>query len=62
MIFVGTSAKNGDGIDTVFDKIIDRIDGEQIDFFEQRTRKETISLNSKPKGGKKGKKKKGGCC
>lgn len=68
MTFVGTSAKSGDGVEAIFDKIIEQIDQEQVEFFQQRTRKDTIALNGNSKGkgkgggGKSGKGKSGGKC
>ena len=46
---IGTSAKNGDGIDAVFDDMLQRMNNEKAQFFgeNKRDRGATISLKKK---------------
>ena len=70
---IGTSAKSGDGIDAVFDDMLNRMTKGKSEFFNQKARERgaTISLNKKDvqqtsspggKGGKTSGKKKKKCC
>ena len=63
MLFIGTSAKNGNGIDEVFEQILDTVEKSEVEFYEPRARQGTIAIQNKDvkKVEKKGKGKDGGC-
>lgn len=59
LLFLGTSAKSGDGIDGVFGKILDKFEEGNVGFYQTRQRQGTIAINAKdvkkPTQNKKGK-------